>query len=182
MARRTPSAAPVASGAALRVRRGRPGVVEPQRCAGRRLVGGAYAQRITRIADADDVVVHHLDGGLVLAEVVAPARVGPDPGDLARGPHETRIPMAGQVTSRGDVLTTTSEARVGGRAILVTAHVADAAEARRFALVDHVLPALHAAPGVRGVRAHLTDGRQGDSILGDVIIVEARTSTAPSPL
>ena len=134
----------------------------------------AYAQRITRIADADDVVVHHLDGGLVLAEVVAPARVGPDPGDLARGPHETRMPMAGQVTSRGDVLTTTSEARVGGRAILVTAHVADAAAARRLALVDHVLPALHAAPGVRGVRAHLTDGRQGDSILGDVIIVEAR--------
>lgn len=134
----------------------------------------AYAQRIARIADADDVAVHHLEGGLVLAEVVAPSRVGLDPGDLARGPHETRVPTAGQVTSRGDVLTTTSEARIGGRAILVTANTVRDAAARRSTLVDRVLPALHAAPGVRGVRLHITDGRQGESILGDVVVVEAR--------
>ncbi|WP_299569087.1 SMP-30/gluconolactonase/LRE family protein [uncultured Williamsia sp.] len=134
----------------------------------------AYAQRIARIADADEVAVHHLEGGLVLAEVVAPSRVGPDPTDLARGPYETRVPMAGQVTSRGDVLTTMSEATVHGRAILVTAHDPRGAAARRSTLCDRVLPALHAAPGVRGVRAHLTDGRQGESILGDVVVVEAR--------
>ncbi len=136
----------------------------------------AYAQRIARIADADVVAVHHLEDGLVLAEVVAPSRVGLDPGDLARGPHETRVPMAGQVTSRGDVLTATSEARVGGRAILVTARTPRGAAAQRSTLVDRVLPTLHAAPGVRGVRAHLTDGRQGESILGDVVVVEARDS------
>ncbi|MGZ8178105.1 SMP-30/gluconolactonase/LRE family protein [Williamsia sp. SKLECPSW1] len=134
----------------------------------------AYAQRIARIADADEVAVHHLEGGLVLVEVVAPSRVGLDPGDLSRGPHETRVPMAGQVTSRGDVLTTTSEARVAGRAILVTAHTPHDAAAVRSSLVDRVVPALHAAPGVRAARVHLTDGRHGSSVLGDVVVVEAR--------
>jgi sugar lactone lactonase YvrE len=137
----------------------------------------AYAQRIARIADADEVAVHHLDGGLVLVEVVASSRVGPDPGDLARGQSETRTPMAGQVVSHGDVLSTPTEATVRGRAVLVTAHrVHDDRAARRSTIVDRVVPALNAFPGVRAVRAHLTDGRHGESLLGDVVIVEARDS------
>lgn len=134
----------------------------------------AYAQRIARIADADDVRVHHLDDGLVLVEVTAPSRVGPDPGDLARGPAETRVPMAGQLTSRGDVMATSTEATVGGRAVLVTAHRPGNQARHRTVVVDCVLPALHAAPGVRAVRAHLTDGRHGESALGDLVVVEAR--------
>ncbi|MEH3153938.1 MAG: hypothetical protein PGN29_00830 [Gordonia paraffinivorans] len=134
----------------------------------------AYAQRIARIADAQQVCVHHLDDGLVLVEVVAPSRVGPDPTDLARGPAETRVPMAGQVTCRGDVLATSSDATIGGRAVLVTAHRPEHRASRRSALVDRVIPALHSARGVRAVRAHLTDGRHGESVLGDVVVVEAR--------
>lgn len=135
----------------------------------------AYTQRIARITDADAVRAHHLDDGLVLVEVTAPSGVGPDPGDLARGPAETRVPMAGQLTSRGDVLATSTEATIGGRAVLVTAHPPGNAN-HRATIVDRVLPELHSAPGVRAVRAHLTDGRHGHSSLGDVVVVEARDS------
>ncbi|MCP2193467.1 SMP-30/Gluconolaconase/LRE-like region-containing protein [Williamsia deligens] len=140
----------------------------------------SYVQRIARLADVDDVSIHHLDDGeLVLVEILAPARTGLDLADLSRGPLEARSPTAGLVTTRGDALVVRSEATVGGRAVLTLSLLHEVARADLLVtLRDAVVPALSVAPGVRGVRAHLADTRHGGSVLGDLVVVVAARDVA----